>query len=284
MPQVSIIECPRDAMQGLKAFIPTEKKIEYLNSLLKVGFHVLDCGSFVSSKAIPQMADTYKVIPKLDLEGTDTKLSVIVANGKGADLACEYDEISYLGYPFSVSETFQLRNTNCNLEESVNRVEEIMNTCEVYGKKFVLYLSMAFGNPYGDMYHPEIVAHWVDRLSSVGVERFSVSDTVGIAQPQLIKDLLSILYSDFTDLKFGAHFHTTPDKWQEKVEAAYEVGCVRFDGAIKGYGGCPMAKDDLTGNMPTEKMIEYFESKGISTGLDLEEFANAMRISQTIFQ
>lgn len=283
MPQVSIIECPRDAMQGLKTFIPTEKKIEYLNSLLKVGFHALDCGSFVSSKAIPQMADTFKVIPKLDLEGSDTKLSVIVANGKGADMACDFDEITYLGYPFSVSETFQMRNTNCGLEESEDRVEEIMNTCEVFGKKFVLYLSMAFGNPYGDMYHPEIVAHWVDRLSSIGVERFSVSDTVGSAQPQLIKDLLSILYNDFNSLKFGAHFHTTPDKWQEKIEAAYEVGCVRFDGAIKGFGGCPMAKDDLTGNMPTEKMIEYFEGKGISTGLDMEAFSHAMKISQSIF-
>ncbi|MCZ2394299.1 MAG: hydroxymethylglutaryl-CoA lyase [Chitinophagales bacterium] len=270
-------------MQGLKTFIPTEKKIEYLNSLLKVGFHALDCGSFVSSKAIPQMADTFKVIPKLDLEGSDTKLSVIVANGKGADMACDFDEITYLGYPFSVSETFQMRNTNCGLEESEDRVEEIMNTCEVFGKKFVLYLSMAFGNPYGDMYHPEIVAHWVDRLSSIGVERFSVSDTVGSAQPQLIKDLLSILYNDFNSLKFGAHFHTTPDKWQEKIEAAYEVGCVRFDGAIKGFGGCPMAKDDLTGNMPTEKMIEYFEGKGISTGLDMEAFSHAMKISQSIF-
>lgn len=270
-------------MQGIKTFIPTEKKIEYLNSLLKVGFHTLDCGSFVSSKAIPQMADTYKVIPKLDLDDTDTELSVIVANSRGADLACEFDEISYLGYPFSVSEEFQLRNANCTMEESMNRVEEILNTCEIYGKKLILYLSMGFGNPYGEIYHPDIVAHWVDRLSESGIRLFSVSDTIGVAQPDLIKELFSILYHDFSELSFGAHFHTTPDKWEEKIEAAYESGCKRFDGAIKGYGGCPMAKDDLTGNMPTENMIEYFESRGISTGLDRELFAESMRISTSVF-
>lgn len=270
-------------MQGLKTFIPTDMKVEYLNSLLKVGFHALDCGSFVSPKSIPQMADTFKIIPQLKLDETDTRLSVVVANGKGADMACEFDEITYLGYPFSVSETFQLRNTNCGFEESIHRVEEILNTCEMFGKKFVLYLSMAFGNPYHDVYHPEIVAHWVDRLSTLGVERFSISDTIGAANPPLIQELFSILYEDFPDLKFGAHFHTTPESWEEKVSSAYEVGCKRFDGAIKGFGGCPMAKDDLTGNMPTEKMIEYFESKGISTGLNLEAFAESMIISQRIF-
>ena len=283
MAKVSIIECPRDAMQGIKTFIPTEKKIEYINSLLKVGFHVLDCGSFVSPKAIPQMADTFKVIPKLNLEDTNTKLSVIVANEKGADLACNYDEIDYLGYPFSISEIFQIRNTNCKFDESLERVEGIMNTCEMYGKHFVLYLSMAFGNPYGEAYHPEIVAHWVDRLSELGVKRFSVSDTIGVATPNLIDELFTILYHDYSDLKFGAHFHTTPDTWQEKIEAAYRAGCVRFDGAIKGYGGCPMAKDSLTGNMPTEKMIEYFESKNIETNLDLDAFAESAKISKTVF-
>lgn len=270
-------------MQGIKTFIPTEKKIEYINSLLKVGFHVLDCGSFVSPKAIPQMADTFKVIPKLNLEDTNTKLSVIVANEKGADLACNYDEIDYLGYPFSISEIFQIRNTNCKFDESLERVEGIMNTCEMYGKHFVLYLSMAFGNPYGEAYHPEIVAHWVDRLSELGVKRFSVSDTIGVATPNLIDELFTILYHDYSDLKFGAHFHTTPDTWQEKIEAAYRAGCVRFDGAIKGYGGCPMAKDSLTGNMPTEKMIEYFESKNIETNLDLDAFAESVKISKTVF-
>jgi len=281
--KVTIIECPRDAMQGMKTFIPTEKKIEYLNSLLKVGFHTLDCGSFVSPKAIPQMADTFKVIPKLDLDDTDTELSVIVANTKGADFACEFDEISYLGYPFSVSEIFQARNANCNMEESMERVEKILNTCEMYGKKLVLYLSMAFGNPYGEFYDPEIVAHWVDRLSEAGVTLFSVSDTIGVANTESINQLFSILYGNFPDLSFGAHFHTTPDKWEEKIEAASNIGCKRFDGAIKGYGGCPMAKDDLTGNMPTEKLIAYFEGKGISTGLDLDQFAESVKISSTIF-
>lgn len=280
---ITIIECPRDAMQGIQEFIPTEKKIEYINSLLKVGFHTLDCGSFVSPKAIPQMADTHQVIPKLDLDETDTKLSVIVANLRGADLACEFDEISYLGYPFSVSEIFQVRNTNCKMEESLERVEEILNTCEIHGKKMVLYLSMAFGNPYGEVYHPEIVAHWVDRLSSVGIELFSVSDTIGVAQPPVIQELFHILYGDFPELKFGAHFHTTPDKWQEKIESAVEAGCRRFDGALKGYGGCPMAKDDLTGNMPTEKMVEYFESKRMSTGLDLAKLSDSIQLSAGIF-
>ncbi|MCO5247874.1 MAG: hydroxymethylglutaryl-CoA lyase [Chitinophagales bacterium] len=283
MAKVSIIECPRDAMQGIKAFIPTEKKIEYINSLLKVGFQVLDCGSFVSTKAIPQMADTYKVISKLDLDDTDTKLSVIVANEKGADLACAYDEIDYLGYPFSVSEIFQIRNANCKMEESIERVEAIMNTCEMHGKGFVLYLSMAFGNPYNESYHPDIVAHWVDRLSELGVERFSVSDTIGVATPALITEVFSLLYGEFPGFKFGAHLHTTPDTWQGKIEAAYEAGCVRYDGAIKGYGGCPMAKDDLTGNMPTERMVEFFESKNINTGLDLDAFAESMKLSQSIF-
>ncbi len=270
-------------MQGIQTFIPTENKIEYLNSLLKVGFHAIDCGSFVSSKAIPQMADTAKVISSLNMDDTNTKLSVIVANGKGADLACELDEITYLGYPFSVSEQFQLRNTNCNLEQSMHRVEEILNTCEMYGKEFVLYLSMAFGNPYNEVYHPEIVAHWVDRLGGMGVQLFSASDTIGVAKPDLITELFTLLYGDFPELKFSAHFHTTPNTWEEKLLAAYEAGCKRFDGAILGFGGCPMAKDDLTGNMPTEKMIAYFENKGISTGLDLDAFTESIKISQKIF-
>jgi hydroxymethylglutaryl-CoA lyase len=283
LPKVSIIECPRDAMQGIHNFIPTANKIEYINSLLKVGFDTIDCGSFVSSKSIPQMADSFQVISGLNMEDSDTKLSVIVANGKGADLACELDQITYLGYPFSISENFQLRNTNCNLEQSIHRVEEIMNTCEMYGKEFVLYLSMAFGNPYQELYHPEIVSHWVDRLSEMGVTLFSVSDTIGVAKPKDINDLFTLLYQDFPELKFSAHFHTTPNTWEEKIVAAYDAGCKRFDGAILGFGGCPMAKDDLTGNMPTEKMIAYFENKGISTGLDLDAFTESIKISQKIF-
>lgn len=270
-------------MQGIPVFIPTQKKIDYLNALLKVGFQALDCGSFVSPKAIPQMADTKLVIPKLDLSETATKLSVIVANKRGADEACELDEITYVGYPFSISETFQQRNTNCGFEESLDRVDEIMNICECFGKRFVLYISMGFGNPYGDLYDPALVAHWVDRLSNEGVIRFSVSDTIGNADPTIISEVFDLLYDEFPHLRIGAHFHTTPDTWQEKIEAAYNSGCRRFDGAIKGYGGCPMAKDDLTGNMPTEKMLEFFAGKGIDTGLDFSAFSEAYKLAGKIF-
>lgn len=270
-------------MQGYKTLIPTVKKVEYLNSLLKVGFHSLDCGSFVSPKAIPQMADTAQVISRLNLDETDTRLSVVVGNKRGAESACEIDEITYIGYPFSISETFQIRNTNCGFEESLARVDEIMNLCECYGKKFVIYVSMAFGNPYGDLYDPALVAHWIDRLSEEGAIRFSISDTIGTAEPDKIREVFSLLYEDFPHLGIGSHFHTTPETWREKVDAAYESGCRRFDGAIKGYGGCPMAKDDLTGNMPTEKMLAYFKEKGIDTGLDEEAFAESMAIATTIF-
>lgn len=283
MSQVYLIECPRDAMQGFSKPIPTAQKIQYLNALLKVGFHSLDCGSFVSPTAIPQMADTRAVIPLLDLDNTDTRLSVIVGNRRGAEEASQFDEITYLGYPFSISETFQQRNTNCNFEESLNRVDEIMNICECHGKKFVLYISMAFGNPYGDLYDPVLVAHWVDRLSNEGVIRFSISDTIGVATPPLITEVFSLLYEDFPHLGIGSHFHTTPDTWQEKIEAAYESGCKRFDGAIKGLGGCPMAKDDLTGNMPTEKMLAYFEEQGILTNIDKDAFVEAMSIAAKVF-
>lgn len=283
MERVHLIECPRDAMQGLPTFIPTAQKIEYLNSLLKVGFQALDCGSFVSPKSIPQMADTHLVIPRLKLDETDTRLSVVVGNKRGAEQACDFDEITYVGYPFSISETFQMRNTNCDLEESMNRVEEIMNICECHGKHFVVYISMAFGNPYGDLYDPMLVAHWIDRLSEEGAIRFSISDTIGTAEPNMIREVFQLLYEDFPHLRIGSHFHTTPDTWREKVSAAYESGCRRFDGAIKGYGGCPMAKDDLTGNMPTEKMLGYFTEQGIETGLNTEAFAEAMAIAARIF-
>ena len=280
---VKIIECPRDAMQGIATFIPTELKVQYLNQLLKVGFHTLDCGSFVSEKAIPQMKDTFEVIPQLDLSETDTTLSVIVANARGAKAASEFDEISFIGYPFSVSETFQKRNTNSSIDESLERVEQILNICECHGKGMVIYISMAFGNPYGDAYHPAIVEHWVDRLGELGIVDMSISDTIGVATPQLIEDLYSVLYEDFPDIEFGSHFHTTPDTWREKVDAAFRNGCKRFDGAIKGFGGCPMAKDDLTGNMPTERLIEYFEGEEIDTGLDMEAFAEAMAMSASVF-
>ncbi|MBK9794756.1 MAG: hydroxymethylglutaryl-CoA lyase [Sphingobacteriales bacterium] len=284
MPSVKIIECPRDAMQGIKDFIPTVKKVEYLNALLKVGFHTLDCGSFVSSASIPQMADTSLIIPHLKLDDTETKLSVIVGNRRGAEQASEFDEITYVGYPFSISETFQQRNTNCSIEESLQRVEEIMNICECSGQTFVCYVSMAFGNPYGDFYDAALVEHWVDRLLEIGVTKFSISDTIGIATPQIITDVFSVLSEDFPEIGFGAHFHTTPTTWKEKVEAAWNAGCTRFDGAIKGYGGCPMATDKLTGNMPTENLLAYFDENNIEHGLNKDAFIEAMSIANTIFK
>jgi len=270
-------------MQGLAHFIPTALKISYLNQLLKVGFHSLDCGSFVSAKAIPQMADTFRVIPKLNLENSNTRISVIVGNKRGAEMAAEYDMIDYMGYPFSISETFQIRNTNCDLERSLIRVDEIQNICECSGKQMVVYISMAFGNPYGDLYDPVLVEHWIERLMELGITRFSISDTIGAATPQLIEEVVGVLNNDFPEIGFGCHFHTTPDTWREKVEAAWNSGCTRFDGAIKGFGGCPMAKDDLTGNMATENLLLYFKEAGISTGLDMEEFGKAMQMAAEIF-
>ena len=284
MSAVKIIECPRDAMQGIKHFIPTSKKLEYLNALLKVGFHTLDCGSFVSEKTIPQMADTKYIIPHLKLDDTDTKLSVIVANTRGAEEASAFDEITYIGYPFSISETFQKRNTNCSIEDSLIRVEEIMNICECSGQTFVCYISMAFGNPYGDLYDPSLVEHWVDRLLEIGVNKFSISDTIGVATPELITNVFSILSEDFPEIGFGAHLHTTSTTWKEKVEAAWNAGCTRFDGAVKGYGGCPMAKDDLTGNMATENLLAYFDERNINHGLNKDAFIEAMSIANTIFK
>ena len=283
MPAVKIIECPRDAMQGMNAFVPTKIKIEYINALLKVGFDTLDCGSFVSEKMIPQMADTKLILPHLELEKSDTKLSVIVGNKRGAEEACEFDEINYVGYPFSISETFQIRNTNCGLEESLLRVDEIMNLCECTGKTFVCYISMAFGNPYGDFYDAALVEHWVDRLLENGVNKFSISDTIGIATPEIITNVFSILSEDFPEIGFGAHFHTTPTSWKEKVEAAWNAGCTRFDGAMKGFGGCPMAKDELTGNMPTENLLAYFDERKIEHGLNKEAFIDAMVLANKIF-
>ncbi len=283
MASVKIIECPRDAMQGMKNLIPTVLKVEYLNALLKVGFDTLDCGSFVSEKSIPQMADTKIIIPQLNLQDSSTKLSVIVGNARGAEIAGELDEITYVGYPFSISETFQQRNTNCSIEQSLQRVEEIMNICDCSGQTFVCYISMAFGNPYGDFYDASLVEHWVDRLLEIGVTKFSISDTIGAATPELITNVFSILANDFPEIGFGAHFHTTPNTWREKIEVAWEAGCNRFDGAIKGFGGCPMAKDDLTGNMPTENLIAFFEEKGINHGLDKQAFAAAMQIANRIF-
>ncbi len=280
---VKIIECPRDAMQGIQTFIPTKQKINYLNTLLKVGYHTIDCGSFVSHKSIPQMSDTSAVIRHLDLSETDTLLSVIVANERGASEAVQYDEITYLGFPFSVSETFQKRNTNASIEEAISRLEVIDNLCEINGKELVVYISMALGNPYGDLYDPAIVAHWVSRIEELGIKNIAISDTIGSATPDLIAEVFTLLSEEFIDMEFGAHLHTAPDDWKNKIEAAYNNGCKRFDGAILGYGGCPMAKDKLVGNMPTERLLEYFETNKIEHNLDKEMFVEAMVKATEIF-
>lgn len=280
---VKIIECPRDAMQGITEFIPTSTKITYLNQLLKVGFDTLDFGSFVSPKAIPQMRDTAAVLNGLDLEETETKLLSIVVNERGGMEAAKHEEITYLGYPFSISETFQQRNSRKGIEESLELVDRMLNICEMNAKSLVVYASMAWGNPYGDPYDIAILEHWVDRLVESGVEIISLSDTIGVAEPQKIAQAFDIMTNHYPKVEFGAHLHTTPDTWEEKVSAAYEYGCRRFDGAIKGYGGCPMAKDDLVGNMATEKIIQYLKEKEIDLGLEDEEFALALTESSKVF-
>jgi hydroxymethylglutaryl-CoA lyase len=265
---LELIECPRDAMQGIKEFIDTEKKIEYINLLLKAGFHTIDFGSFVSPKAIPQMSDTSKVLAGLELSDR-TKLLAIIANKRGAEDASQFDEIAYLGYPFSISEEFQKRNTNATLEESLSRVGEIKNIADSSNKEMVVYLSMAFGNPYGEDWHPDIAIKWAERLhSEFGIQILALSDTIGTSSRGSIDRLFNALIPELPSVNFGAHLHTTPQTWREKVDAAYQAGCRRFDGALKGFGGCPMAKDDLTGNMPMEKMLSYFDEKKIPTGVD----------------
>ena len=280
---IKIIECPRDAMQGLKTFIPTETKARYINHLLKTGFDTIDFGSFVSPKAIPQMRDTAAVLAQLNLDETNTKLLAIVANRRGAEDAAQFEEIDYLGYPFSISETFQLRNTNATIEESVERVKVIQDICVKHDKKIVLYISMGFGNPYGDPWNVEIVQKWVDILNDLGIEIFQLSDTIGVAKPESITYLFSELIPAYPGLEFGAHFHTTPTTWKEKIAAAFESGCKRFDGAIKGYGGCPMAKDELTGNMPTENLIYFFEEEKVDTGVQKTLFTDAIQMATEVF-
>jgi len=270
---MKIIECPRDAMQGIVDFIPTDKKVAYLNSLLKVGFDTLDFGSFVSPKAIPQMRDTAEVLSQLD--ESNTKLLAIVANQRGADDACSFERIDYLGYPFSVSETFQQRNTNKSIEQSLVLVENLQNTCDKHQKSLVVYLSMAFGNPYNEPWHEDIVAKWGEKLSDLGVKTLALSDTVGVSNPTNIERLFSLLILEHPQIEWGAHLHTNPESWREKVETAFDSGCRRFDGAIKGFGGCPMAKDDLVGNMPTEKLVSFTQEKKIETGINTLAFESA---------
>ncbi len=281
---LQLVECPRDAMQGIKELIPTEVKIAYLNALLRVGFHTIDFGSFVSPKAIPQLADTSKVLAGLDLSGNRSKLLAIVANARGATEAAAHAEIDVLGYPFSISEQFQLRNTNATLEESLIRVGEIKDISDKAGKDLVLYLSMAFGNPYGETWHPDIAIHWATKLNSrFGIRTIALSDTIGSSDRSSITELFSALIPEMPHVNFGAHLHTTPEAWRDKIDAAYLAGCRRFDGALKGYGGCPMAGNDLTGNMPTEMMISYFRETTETLSLNQEALAEAMTMANQIF-
>ncbi|NCT09212.1 MAG: hydroxymethylglutaryl-CoA lyase [Flavobacteriia bacterium] len=284
MKSVKIIECPRDAMQGIKShFIPTEKKALYINSLLNVGFDTIDFGSFVSPKAIPQMRDTVEVLSRLDLSRTNTKLLAIVANTRGAIDASQFQEINYLGFPFSISENFQMRNTHKTISESIETLDEILEIAAKTNKEVVAYLSMGFGNPYGDPWNVEIVGNWTSTLVKMGVKILSLSDTVGSSTPEVIEYLFSNLIPLYPTIEFGAHLHTTPDKWFEKVNAAYKSGCVRFDGAIMGLGGCPMAKDELTGNMPTEKLLSYFTTKKANTNIKPMSFESAYNKALEIF-
>jgi hydroxymethylglutaryl-CoA lyase len=283
MQPVKIIECPRDAMQGIKDWIPTEKKVQYIQSLLRCGFDTIDFGSFVSPKAIPQMKDTAEVLARLDLSETKSKLLAIVANYRGAEDAVQYSQINYLGYPFSISENFQMRNTHKTISQSMELLEEILNLAQRNGKEVVTYLSMGFGNPYGDPWNVDIVSGWAEKLSNMGVSILSLSDTVGSSTPEVISYLFSNLIPRYPEIEFGAHLHTTPDRWFEKVDAAYRSGCHRFDGAIQGFGGCPMAKDELTGNMPTEKLLSYFTAEKVETNILPMSFESAHNEASKIF-
>jgi hydroxymethylglutaryl-CoA lyase len=280
---IKIIECPRDAMQGIKAFIPTEKKATYIQALLRVGFDTIDFGSFVSAKNIPQMQDTAQVLEKLDLSQTKSKLLAIVANIQGAENASQHNEIQYLGFPFSISENFQMRNTHKTIAESLITVEEIFNIADKTNKEVVTYLSMGFGNPYGDPWSVEIVGEWTEKLAKMGAKILSLSDTIGSSTPEVIQYLFENLIPKYPNIEFGAHLHTTPDKWHEKINAAYLAGCTRFDGAIQGFGGCPMAKDDLTGNMPTEKMLSYFTQQKANTNTSAMSFESAYNEATKLF-
>jgi len=277
---MKIIECPRDAMQGISEFIPTDVKAAYINQLFKVGFDTIDFGSFVSPKAIPQLKDTAQVLAQLDLENTNSKLLSIIANTRGATDACSFEEINYLGFPLSVSEQFQQRNTNKSIDESLKSVEEIQNLAIKNNKELVVYLSMAFGNPYAENYHPNIVAELTEKLHQLEIGIVALSDTIGVSSSTNIAPLFSTLIQEYPTIEFGAHFHTTPDKWEEKIESAYHNGCRRFDAALKGYGGCPMAKDDLVGNMPTEKLITYFTE---DLGLNRVELEKSLTLSSSVF-
>ncbi len=280
---IKIIECPRDAMQGITEFIPTQTKINYINTLLQVGFDTIDFGSFVSPKAIPQMQDTAEVLAGLNLTDTNSKLLAIVANVRGAQDAMQHAAIQYIGFPFSISETFQQRNTNSSIAQSLDTVKQMQELCVKHNKQLVVYISMGFGNPYGDDWNAEIALHWVNEMDKIGVRILSLSDTIGIASADSISYLFGHLIPAFKHIEFGAHLHTTPDTWLEKVTAAHTHGCVRFDGALKGFGGCPMAADKLTGNMPTENLLHYFTTQNLNHGLNDEAFNKAMFAANLVF-
>lgn len=278
-----LIECPRDAMQGLHEFVATEIKAEYINLLIKVGFDTIDFGSFVSPKAIPQLKDTSAVLEKLQLQENGTKLLAIVANTQGVHAAIKHPEIKYLGFPFSVSETFQKKNTNSSIEESLFRVEELLNLCSQSNKEAVIYLSMGFGNPYGDEWSHEIVEYWANELVNRGAKILSLADTTGVSSPEKINYLFPKLAKSFPDIEFGVHLHSNPNSWHEKIEASWNSGCRRFDSALRGFGGCPMANDSLTGNIATEGLISFLEAKGENLSLDMEKWNEAMQYSSKVF-
>ncbi len=281
---MKLIECPRDAMQGIVPFIPTDLKVEYLNALLKVGFDTIDIGSFVSAKAIPQLADTAEVLARIDTSTTRSKLLVIVANERGAEEAVKQESVTYLGYPFSISETFQLRNTNTNIEGSWGRIARIADITRAANKELVVYISMAFGNPYGDPWNAEVALQWVDRLvKDLGVRIIALSDTVGVALPEDVASMFNALVPALPEVEFGAHLHCTPDNWMTKTDAAWNAGCRRFDGAIKGYGGCPMAEDDLVGNLQMELFVHALEERGGMTGIDCDQLAHCVAMAGRVF-
>lgn len=280
---ISITECPRDAMQGIKTFIPTEDKIKYIQSLIDVNFHSLDCGSFVSPKAIPQMSDTHEVISSLDLSDSKTLLSVIVANRRGAELACEEENVHFLGFPFSVSEKFQQYNTNASREEGIERIKKILKVIEGSNKKLIIYISMGFGNPYGETWSTEMVESYVEQFSDLGIENIKLSDTIGAAKVEDIASLFKHLTPKYPQIQIGAHFHTVYNDWYPKVNTAFENGCRHFDGAIQGYGGCPMSKSDMVGNMPTEKLISFISQKNLKSDLDLMAFETSFNKALTLF-
>ncbi|MEO6905412.1 MAG: hydroxymethylglutaryl-CoA lyase [Ginsengibacter sp.] len=283
MQQIKLTECPRDSMQGWKTFIPTKKKIEYINQLLKVGFDTIDFGSFVSAKAIPQMADTKEVVDELVMMNTQTKLLAIIANVRGAKVAAEFEKISYLGFPFSVSPTFQMRNANSTIVESLERVKEIKNICDKNNKELVVYISMAFGNPYGDEYNEKIVLDWINKIVGEGIKIISLADTVGLAQSSQIASLVKKTISTFPTIETGVHLHSTSFNWKQKIDAALENGCLHFDGALKGIGGCPMANDELVGNMNSELMIPYFKQLKFLENINEAELLKAKEMASQIF-